>query len=376
MRRLLPLLLLWAPLALAASNNNKHTDEAEDATQPSGAVQQDWDWVVMPAPRADPTFGVGLNLSALIISPNPDGGVTGKTGLFAMGTSNGSYGGGLFHKSDHFNNKWRIMGGAFAARLNMDFYGVGENAGAANFSVPVEEDIKALMGGLQYAVTKNLWVGGIISYAEVNADFTLPTLPPPYPALPPHYQLDNTMPAAGLKVDYDSRDNELNASRGFWMNVMTSSAREDLGSDNDYDQINLAANYYIPLRDDKDTLALRVSFCGTHKDPRFYQLCMYGQQKDLRGYASDQYRDRHMMATQAEYRWRFAERWGAVAFAGTGSVAPKASELHLTGNESLPAAGVGLRYMAAVKQRVNVSVDYARGKDDSEGWYFYIGEAF
>lgn len=376
MRHLLFLLALAASLAQAASNNDKHSNDAEDATIPPGAVQQDWDWVVLPAPRADPTFGVGLTLSALLITPNPDGGNTGKTGAFGMGTSNGSYAGGLFHKSDHFNNKWRFMAGAIAASLKMDFYGVGESAGSQNISVPVVQDVRALMGGAQYAVAKNWWVGGLFTYAQVNAEFDLPTLPPPYPTLPPTYTMDNSMPAVGIKADYDSRDNDLNPSRGGWLSLMSSSAREHAGSDNDYDQINFSANYYLPLREEKDTLAMRATWCNTSKDPRFYQLCSYGQQKDLRGYASDQYRDRDMATIQAEYRWRFGQRWGAVAFAGTGAVAPSAGDLRLVGSESLPAAGVGLRFLAATKQRVNVSVDYAVGKDGSEGWYFYIGEAY
>ena len=43
--------------------------------------------------------------------------------------------------------------------------------------------------------------------------------------------------------------------------------------------------------------------------------------------------------------------------------------------EPLPAAGVGLRYQASEAYGVNVSVDYAVGRDDG-ALYFRIGEAF
>ena len=42
---------------------------------------------------------------------------------------------------------------------------------------------------------------------------------------------------------------------------------------------------------------------------------------------------------------------------------------------ALPAAGIGLRYEASRQYGLNVSIDYARGRD-SDAVYFYIGEAF
>jgi hypothetical protein len=64
---------------------------------------------------------------------------------------------------------------------------------------------------------------------------------------------------------------------------------------------------------------------------------------------------------------------GMVAFAGIGEVAPKVSEF-AAGN-LLPSVGAGLRFMVSEANRVNISVDYARGKE-GDGVYFYIGEAF
>jgi hypothetical protein len=43
--------------------------------------------------------------------------------------------------------------------------------------------------------------------------------------------------------------------------------------------------------------------------------------------------------------------------------------------EVLSATGVGLRFLATRDYGLNVSVDYAIGKQSS-GVYFYIGEAF
>jgi hypothetical protein len=45
----------------------------------------------------------------------------------------------------------------------------------------------------------------------------------------------------------------------------------------------------------------------------------------------------------------------------------------LDSSRSLPAAGAGLRYLASRDQRLNVSIDYAVGRDES-AFYVYIGE--
>jgi hypothetical protein len=41
----------------------------------------------------------------------------------------------------------------------------------------------------------------------------------------------------------------------------------------------------------------------------------------------------------------------------------------------LPSVGAGLRFLTSEKERVNTSVDYARGRE-GDAIYFYIGETF
>jgi hypothetical protein len=45
-------------------------------------------------------------------------------------------------------------------------------------------------------------------------------------------------------------------------------------------------------------------------------------------------------------------------------------------SESLPPNdGVGLRFLLSEDHRLNLGVDWARGKDDN-AWYFYVGDSF
>jgi outer membrane translocation and assembly module TamA len=79
-----------------------------------------------------------------------------------------------------------------------------------------------------------------------------------------------------------------------------------------------------------------------------------------------------MYALQGEYRWQFADRWIATGFAGFGEVAEYFSEI---GENFLPVAGVGLRFVVSEKHRVSLSADIATGKEGTE-LYFGVGEAF
>ena len=63
----------------------------------------------------------------------------------------------------------------------------------------------------------------------------------------------------------------------------------------------------------------------------------------------------------------------ANATLGVGSVANSFGSFN--SDSLLPSIGAGVRYMASKKYRVNVSMDYAVGRD-FHGLYFYIGEAF
>ncbi len=76
-------------------------------------------------------------------------------------------------------------------------------------------------------------------------------------------------------------------------------------------------------------------------------------------------------AMQAEYRWRFTERLGVVAFGGVGSVAPEFGRF----DQLLPSVRIGLRYVLAKQNNVGLRFDAAWGRDEHT-FYVGIGEAF
>jgi outer membrane protein assembly factor BamA len=188
----------------------------------------------------------------------------------------------------------------------------------------------------------------------------------------PELSLSDTVSSLGFVAQYDSRDNEQYPRGGIFATASGMYASQALGGSRSYNKYDVAFNQYHSISD-TSVLAWRMSACSATSGAPFYDTCLFGASNDLRGYETGRYRDFTMAVAQAEYRWQFARRWGAVGFAGVGEVAPSFSSMRSA--DLLPAGGIGLRFLASKDYGLNVSVDYAVGKQ-SNGVYFYIGEAF
>ena len=81
--------------------------------------------------------------------------------------------------------------------------------------------------------------------------------------------------------------------------------------------------------------------------------------------------------------FEFWKRIGVVGFASAVKVSNKYGDLYSSFDDFHLAVGAGLRYMLNIKQRLNVSMDFAVGLDKNagqgsrpSGLYFDLGEAF
>jgi len=140
-----------------------------------------------------------------------------------------------------------------------------------------------------------------------------------------------------------------------------------VGSDAHFQTYDLSYNKYFSFGS-RQVLAVRGASCFTGDN-----LCLLTTAENLRGYRASQYRDRAMLATQAEYRLEAFKRVGFVGFIGAGEIAPKLGDFNW--GDVLPGGGIGVRYRITRERHLNVRFDYAWGKNSHEA-YFYIGEAF
>lgn len=110
----------------------------------------------------------------------------------------------------------------------------------------------------------------------------------------------------------------------------------------------------------------------------FYLLPQLGNDELMRGYYNGRYRDENMSAAQVELRYRFSNRFGLAAFAGTGKVFPN-SAFNL--RELKPNYGFGGRYFFDPAKGLSVRFDYGigekrSGEDRQKGFYISLAEAF
>lgn len=333
------------------------------------------EFVIAPIPISNPTLGYGLALVGGYIYPMNKGDKVSPpsfTGGGGMYTSSGSWGFAAAQKAYLSQDRYRLMGGIGAANVHYDFFGVGSEAGKKGKSIPITQEVVGVMaeglrriewdffGGLRYAIAK---VKTTVDLSDRLGSIGLQS---------PAIELSVRTAALGLHIQRDTRDSTFYPRKGSLLDLQVDPYSEIWGGDFNYQVYSIAYNKYIGL-DDRQVLAFRGYGRFTAGDVPFFHLCLFGTGSDLRGYTGGQYRDRMMLAAQAEYRVELPWRFGLAAFAGVGEVFRAFDDLNT--KDLLPSAGAGVRYTIATKNHINLRLDFAWGKD-SNGIYFSVGEAF
>jgi len=348
------------------------TTGVSDPAQPDES--RGGEFVGAPIPFRNPTVGWGVAVVGSYIFPLKESDRASPPSSVALGglyAENGSYAvfGGMRGYFDQDN--WRFLVGGAYGEFNYDFYGIGVGPGESNLSIPLKQRFLGTVFELMGRPFERFYIGPryVYGYAEISTDFNFPL--PPGVELPP-LQTDATISAIGLRMQRDTRNSTFYPTIGSLLDLTADFHDPSWGDSFEYQILKTAYNQYISYSE-KTILAVRAYGQFTFGDVPFWALSQYGQRSDLRGYQVGRYQDRMMYTLQAEYRWNFARRWGAVAFAGTGAVAEKISDFSL--DNMLPSIGLGARFTLAPKNRINLRFDVAYGRDGTE-YYFAIGEAF
>jgi len=329
------------------------------------------EFVLAPIPISDPTVGSGLGLTAAYTfakkdpddsSPPP---VVGAGGFY---TSNGSWGGAAVAKLSLKQDRYRLAGAGFIGSINYDLF----PAGADREGIAITQEIEFFAGEFMVGLGKRWYAGAVATWADTevhreDADDNVEGLPIP------RDRLDSTLVGLGLTVERDSRDSMFYPTTGSRLQFVANHNDTSFGGDFTYTKTWLIYSKYLTLSDPV-VLAIQGGGCHASEGGPFYSLCLFGTRNLLRGYTVGQYLDRWMVAAQAEGRWRFANRWIATGFAGVGVVEPALPRWAET--DSLPAAGVGLHWIAAPENLITVRAEYAIGEGGQHGFYVAIGQAF
>ena len=369
--RRLGLALLIAAVSTTPVLADPADDELETMVDKSVLASRATSRIIVPVPLAGPQIGVGLALGAVWFysprgSPRPW-----TTGVAGIATSNGSWGMGGRHSMTLGADRFRVDVTAGYGQFNTQFFGVGIDAGQANDPVGISQTPLLFQGQATMRVASNLFVGPRLRFLDMQTRVRDPD------SVPPGFDIaeieeERRVVAVGPVINFDRTDGSLNPRSGTTINGQWLFALTALGSSADYNKANFIINHYVDVSD-STVVGFRGSLCAASTDAPFFDLCLFGSSANLRGYPNGQFRDRASWAVQTEWRRRLGGRWGVVAFAGLGGVAP---DLGSIGDSTLlPAAGGGVRFEVSSEYRVNVRIDAAVGRD-SRAVYVSLGEAF
>jgi len=368
-----------APTAVVAGPTNVESGLQSSSSASTGQAQttdnggKASEIVVAPFPISNPLLGTGLVVVGGYLFPISKKDTVSPTSMVGGGafyTSNGSWlwgvGSKLYFKRDRFRFTW-IYG---KGQLHYDLYGIGNAAGDAGSSIPINQGGKALLVEPLIRIKGKLFVGPRYQWRNLDAQAKGDTLPPAINIDPG--ELKSTTSALGIHFQRDLRDNQFYPTAGTLTDVIGDFFQGTFGSDFSYQTYTFSFNKYSSLSP-RQVFAFRVFGCASAGHVPFYDLCLLGMHNDIRGYKAGRYRDKLMLTTQAEYRLELPKRFGLVAFVGVGEVAP---EIGAFNNDNLkPGGGGGIRYTLAKKNHVNLRVDYAVGLQGG-GVYMGVSEAF
>ncbi|MCU4154511.1 BamA/TamA family outer membrane protein [Carboxylicivirga sp. A043] len=174
---------------------------------------------------------------------------------------------------------------------------------------------------------------------------------------------------------FDSRNDQLYPSRGWFVLFATSYYSNALGSDYEFFTSTLDIRKYIPLQGSKSILALQTYMSGAEGDVPFYKLSFLGGSRLLRGISHPyRYMDKHVWYAQSEWRKHIWWRLGGVLFTGAGKVSPAFMQAPL--KDLHVVMGGGLRFKVLPDEGLNFRVDFGRSNHGDTGVYFTIREAF
>jgi hypothetical protein len=292
---------------------------------------------------------------------------------FTFATLESQYGIWLDNALYGHQDKWFILGRLRFQKFPLKYFGIGPDAPNAHPAI-IDANYFILRQRLLRKLSPNFFLGPELDYQHLFRT-TFVKDPKQSNIEIPLGTGGSANLGLGAALVYDNRHNVLNVRKGFFGELGLLRYNNKLGSNLDFTGVNIDARYYKPI---KRNNVLALQFIGnfyTGEVP-FNQMALMGGEIMMRGYYYGRYRDKNMLATQAEYRWLpfgFSKRFGAAVFGGTAAVAPTIGSFET--NHFRLAGGAGIRYLLFPKKDIFIRLDVGATRDGF-GFYFFTGEAF
>jgi hypothetical protein len=328
------------------------------------------EFAVSPIPMINPSIGNGGGAAVLYARRLDDGSPASSFGAGGFATASGSWGLGVGARLYLHGDRYRILFGLGGGEFNYNFFGIGSAGGEAGISIPLSQRSRAILFEPKIRVWKYWYAGPryhlITNHISLGIhNFDPDDLPIPLPS-----DLNFQTAALGLRVQRDSSISKFYPRNGSLLDLTVDFFDPAFGGNRDYKNVTLAYNKYMSMGA-KNVFAVHGNICTVTDRAPFFDLCLLGNSKDLRGYQVGQFRDDRMLVGQVEFRRELFWRVGVVAFAGAGAVGKTFDAM----GDAEPGGGLGVRFVLAKRNHINLRADFAWG-DNSRATYVSIGEAF
>ena len=201
--------------------------------------------------------------------------------------------------------------GAVRASVNLDYFGIGQDVFLKNNPLSYNIDISGGVAQTKYRLgNSRFWAGLAYAFAATQVKFDTPSSIPSLPDFQREYRIGGLTPSFG----FDTRDNIFTPTRGTYFDSTVGLFSQALGSDDEFQRVNLVAMHFLPL-DPKLTLGVRGGGAVSFGDVPFY-LRPFVQ---LRGAPIMRYQGEGTAQVEAELMWQFWQRFSLVGFAGAGA---------------------------------------------------------
>lgn len=334
----------------------------EDRTQEK---KFDLTWVLGPSYSAVTKVSLGILASGLYRIDRTDT-ITqpSNVSLYANISTSGYYKVGVTGLNLMDRNRHRIKYDISFASMPIDYWGIGYDMAQAEKSSMVEKRYR-IDAEYQYEMARNFFAGAALDFTHAAAK----------KVANPEYMLGQrdkyTATGFGLSLQYDSRDFAPNPYRGIYLSLRETYFPAALGTTETIWRTTFTGNYYQRLWKGC-TLALDAYLeYNSGKEIPWSMVAQLGGGYRMRGYYLGQYRDNAMIEVQAELRQKIYNRHGIAVWVGAGNVFPNFNSFRWS--QTLPNYGIGYRW--EFKHRVNVRVDYGRGRHGGSV-VFNVNEAF
>lgn len=334
----------------------------EDRTQEK---KFDLTWVLGPSYSAVTKVSLGILASGLYRIERTDT-ITqpSNVSLYANISTSGYYKVGVTGLNLMDRNRHRIKYDISFASMPIDYWGIGYAMAQAEKSSMVEKRYR-IDAEYQYEMARNFFGGVALDFTHAAAK----------KVANPDYMLGQrdkyTATGWGLSLQYDSRDFAPNPYKGIYLSLRETYFPAALGTTETIWRTTFTGNYYQRLWKGC-TLALDAYMeYNVGKEIPWSMVAQLGGGYRMRGYYLGQYRDNGMIEVQAELRQKIYNRHGIAVWVGAGNVFPNFNSFQW--RQTLPNYGIGYRW--EFKHRVNVRIDYGRGKHGGSV-VFNVNEAF